>query len=164
LLYRDRASTDEPLSTSRTGSEERLADDMTATVRSLFGMAAVEVTGAPRVRWWTWLTLGTGAAVLAGGAILGATSLSGDYATLTANSPADVDRIEASYSRARSRALWGNVLMGAGGVMLGVGGALLLIDLLGTRHEAAADHLDLAIAPSLQGGMLTLRHTSRSFL
>jgi len=164
LVYRDRASNDAPLIATRTGSASRLADQMQPMVRSLYGVADVAPTRSPGVRGWTWLTLGSGAGVLLGGAILGASASWGEYATLDANSATDVDRIEASLGAAQSRALAGNILIGVGAVTLGVGGALLLIDLLDAPDEPGADRLDLAFSPSFQGGMLTLRHTSRNFL
>jgi len=164
LVYHDRASNDAPLIATRTGSPSRLADEMQSMVRSLYGVADVATTRSRGVGGWTWATLGSGAGVLLGGAILGASASWGEHMTLRANSAADVDRIEASLAAAETRALAGNILIGVGAVTLGVGGALLLIDLLGTPDEPGADHLDLAFAPSLQGGMLTLRHTSRSFL
>ncbi len=164
LVYLDRASNDAPLTATRTGSASRLADEMQSMVRSLYGVADVATIGSRRVRGWTWVTLGSGAGVLLGGAILGASASWGEHTTLQANSAADVDRIEASLDAAEARALAGNIMIGVGAVTLGVGGALLLIDLLGTPDEPGADHLDLGFAPSLQGGMLTLRHTSRNFL
>jgi len=164
LVYRDRASSDAPLTATRTGSASRLADEMQPMVRSLYGVADVATTGPRPVRASTWVTLASGAGVLLGGAILGASASWGEHTTLAANSPADVDRIEGSLAAAESRALAGNILMGIGAVTLGVGGALLIVDLLDTPDEPGADHLDLAFTPSLQGGMLTLRHASRNFL
>lgn len=164
LVYRDRASNDAPLTATRTGTPGRLADEMQPTVRSLYGVEDVANVGSRRVRGWTWVTIGSGAGVLLGGAILGASASWGEHTTLQVNSAADVDRIEASFAAAETRALAGNIMIGIGAVTLGVGGALMLIDLLGAPDEPGADHLDLAFAPSLQGGMLTLRHASRNFL
>ena len=164
LAYHDRASTDAPLAATRTGAPSRLASEMPSTVRSLFGVAAVTTSSTHGVRAATWITLGAGVGVMLGGAILGASARWGEYTSLYANSAADVDRIAESYSDARSRATAGNVLLGIGALTLGIGGVLLLVDLLGQHDDAGADRLDLAFSPSPQGGLLTLRHTSRSFL
>jgi hypothetical protein len=164
LIYRDRASDDAPLTASRTDAPEHLASQANALVRALYGVEEPAPRPRSGVRLVSWLTLGSGAALLLGGALLAASSSWGEHTTLAADTLSELERIESSYAAARTRALLGNILLGTGALVLGVGGALLAVDLLQRNPTPGADHLDLALSPSLHGVMLMLRHTSRSFL
>lgn len=164
LIYRDSTSDDAPLTASRTDAPEHLASQASALVRALYGVDEPAHRPPSGVRLVSWLTLGSGAALLVGGALLAASSGWGEHTTLEADTLSELERIERSYAAARTRALLGNILLGTGALVLGVGGALLAVDLLQRSPTPSADHLDLALSPSLHGVMLTLRHTSRSFL
>jgi hypothetical protein len=112
----------------------------------------------PDVSPVTWVTLGTGGAVLAGAAVVGvlARSARDDYAKTAIRSDADADRASELLETAQSRSLAANLLFGAGGALLAVGAALLVVDL--ARAEPDSPVLGASAAPD--GAMVWLRSTT----
>jgi hypothetical protein len=110
----------------------------------------------------TWVTLGTGAATLAAGVIVGALSQSDfdDFKSSRVVTRQDADRANAAFDTAHTKAVVANVLMPVGGALLALGATLLVIDLSShADHEPPTPKARLQVTPLVGGGMLTL-HTS----
>lgn len=161
LMYFDVTASDEPtrVDQSFSGSDagERAVAAVPALVRKLFGVpepvvASPEPVAAPaspgamepapassrddqhsaRVGALTWITLAGGAAVLAGGVVLGASAQSSfdNYKSFELKTMADVARANTKLDGAKSKALAADIMMPAGGAILALGGVLLSLDLM----------------------------------
>jgi hypothetical protein len=187
LAYFDATASDEParVTESFAGDDagERAVAAVPALVRKLFGVpepvvvaAIAEPVASPpaqparraatsslhegsssRVRALTWITLAGGAAVLAGGIVLGASAQSSfdSYKSFELESMADVARAADKLDRAKTKALAADVMMPVGGAILALGGVLLAVDLL--RDDKAPS---LALTPLRGGALLSMRATT----
>ncbi len=113
--------------------------------------------GEPETSWAPWAALGTGAALLAGGAVAGLLARQDESARdeLLAETTSDkvtLAELEEADEAARSKALASNVLLGAGGVAAAAGVVLLLV---GGPDEAEDVSAGVVAAPGGVGVSVT---------
>jgi hypothetical protein len=84
-----------------------------------------------RIRMPTWIVLGSGAAAIAAGIVLGVLANGSHQAYLDTRveSAADADRAADHLSAAEDRALAANLFLAAGAIAIGAGGVMVALDL-----------------------------------
>jgi hypothetical protein len=184
LVHFDATSSDEPAHAEQIveGNEptQALVDGVPSLVRKLFGIPEpVTAAAAPSSRTsgqpadyeanpngnqadshgpsigpLTWVALGVGTAVLAGGLVVGAMAQSDDdaFKKTEINSDQDIERANAKFDSAEKKGQIATILIPAGAVVLALGATLLVLDL--TSDESAPQ---MALTPLPGGGMLSLR-------
>ncbi|RME23313.1 MAG: hypothetical protein D6806_11480, partial [Deltaproteobacteria bacterium] len=102
---------------------------------------------AVRRRLWTWIALGVGAAVVAGGGVMA--YLASDAKNAFDNEPY-ADRALQLKSTAESRALAANVMFGAGGAVVLTGLVLFFVEGADSKSQEQASYMP-KIAPAAGG-------------
>jgi hypothetical protein len=113
-----------------------------------------------RVGALTWIALGGGAAVLAGGIVLGASAQSSfdNFKNFQLKTTADVARANSKLDGAKSKALAADIMMPVGGAILALGAVLLALDLM---HEDKAP--EVAVIPVRGGAVLSMSAATEGF-
>jgi hypothetical protein len=185
LIYFEAASTDAPAKVRLDAAPAWMQADLVAgvpsLVRRLFGVPEVaapadatpippaepvatpktaharmstgdDVSGVSAV---TWIALGTGAAALTAGIIVGWTAEQdfGRWKQMPVRNRDEADDARAAFDDLRNRAIAADILLPVGAIAVGLGVTLLVLD-LGRGAEPEAGQARLTVEPSAGGAML----------
>ena len=121
------------------------------------GGAAVEPRG-PSIGALTWVSLGVGTAVLAGGLVLGAIAQSenDDYQNTKVVDAAGAKQLGADFNPIKTKGLVATILIPAGAAIIALGATLLVLDLSADENGPS-----VSLTPLPGGAVLSLRASGR---